>query len=269
MKIGTRGLGLVFALTAMMAGGDLHAQDATFAWSQSMRAGQLLEVKGIVGEIRVEVASGDRAEVRAEKQGRSRDFEDVEIRVEEHRDGYTICAVYHPDEARGSGCDVEHGGEGRGRRRSLDVEVEYVVRLPAGVEFHGAMVSGDIMARDLRSDIRANTVDGDIFVSTTEQATANTVSGSIEVEMGATDWEDLSFRTVSGDITLWLPERIATDVDFSSLSGDIDSDFPVTSTKRRTRRFIGAELEGYIGERGERSLSFNTVSGDVRLRRAR
>ena len=58
-------------------------------------------------------------------------------------------------------------------------------------------------------------------------------------------------------------------MDFSSLSGDIDSDFPVTSTKRRTRRFIGAELEGYIGERGERSLSFNTVSGDVRLRRAR
>ena len=62
---------------------------------------------------------------------------------------------------------------------------------------------------------------------------------------------------------------IDVDVEFESLSGDIHSDFDITMTGRRSRRWIGAEVEGYIGSRGERSLSFNTISGDVRLRRAR
>jgi len=112
-------------------------------------------------------------------------------------------------------------------------------------------------------------VDGDIHVSTTEKAWGNTVSGSIEIAMGSSDWKELEFKTVSGDITLWLPAGIDTDVDFESLSGDLDSDFELTLTGRQRRRWIGANVEGYIGSRGERSLTFNTVSGDVRLRRNR
>ena len=144
-----------------------------------------------------------------------------------------------------------------------------MVKVPAGVEFHGNVVSGDIHAEGLRSQVRANTVDGDIYVSTTEKAWGNTVSGSIEIAMESTDWSDLEFKTVSGDITLWLPAGIDTDVDFESLSGDIDSDFDITLTGRRSRRWVGANVEGYIGSKGERSLSFNTISGDVRLRRNR
>ena len=117
--------------------------------------------------------------------------------------------------------------------------------------------------------VRASSVDGDVFVSTTGTAWGNTVSGSIDIEMGSTDWQDLELRTVSGDITLWLPDAVDTDVDFESLSGDIESDFNITTTRRRSRRWIGSSVEGYIGRQGERSLSFNTVSGDVRLRRMR
>lgn len=259
----------LLALMAAGAGGGVEAQDRSFEWQSEMRRGQVLEVKGIVGDIRAEYTSGDRAEVIAEKDGRARDFDEVEIRVVEERDGYTICAVYHAHSARGDGCDNNHDGHGRENRHSIDVEVNYVVRVPAGVEFVAGIVSGDIIAEGLRSEVRAGTVDGDIYVSTSETATGNTVSGSIEVEMAATDWEELDFNTVSGDITIWLPAGIDTDVDFESLSGDIDSDFDITLTGRRSRRWIGAEVEGYIGSRGVRELSFNTVSGDVTLRRAR
>lgn len=269
MGVTTKGLVAAVALAVAAGAPGLNAQDADFRWQQEMRAGQALTVKGIVGEIRAEYAPGGRAEVVAIKHGRSRDFEEVEIRVEEDRDGYTVCAVYHASEARGDGCDTRRDDWGdRRRRRSLDVDVEYVVRVPAGVEFHGSIVSGDITATDLRSEVNATSVDGDIFVSTTEKAWGNTVSGSIEIRMGDSDWDELDFNTVSGDITLWLPEGIETDVDFESLSGDIRSDFDITTTRRRERRWIGERLEGYIGSRGERSLSFNTVSGDVRLRRA-
>lgn len=263
--------GLVAGVVAVMAVGaqGLAAQD-TFQWRQDMRAGQVLEVKGIVGSIRAELASGSRAEVVATKDGRERDFDEVEVRVVEGRNGYTICAIYNASTARGDGCDNVHNDRrGRDRRRSLDVDVDYVVRVPAGVTFHGALVSGNVRAEGLRSEVHAGTVDGDIFVSTSERAEGSTVSGDIEVEMGATDWDDLDFKTVSGDITVWLAEGVETDVDFASLSGDIRSDFDITTTGRQRRQWIGAKLEGYIGDRGERTLSFNTVSGDVELRRMR
>ena len=86
--------------------------------------------------------------------------------------------------------------------------------------------------------------------------------------MGSTDWDDLSFSTVSGDITLRLPAGTDTDVDFKSLTGDIDSDFEFELRDLARRRFMGSHVRGAIGD-GGRSLSFNTVSGDVRLRSAR
>lgn len=269
MKGMTKGFGAAVALLMVAGAGNAQAQDADFRWQSAMRAGEVLEVRGIVGQIRAEYTSGSQAEVVAEKNGRSRDFDEVEIRVVKERDGYTVCAVYHAHDNPGDDCDTHNDGGRRGNRHSIDVDVDYVVKVPAGVEFHGNVVSGDIRAEGLRSQVRANTVDGDIFVSTTEKAWGNTVSGSIEIDMGSTDWTDLEFKTVSGDITLWLPAAIDTDVEFKSLSGDIDSDFEMTLTGRQRRQWVGANFEGYIGSRGERSLSFNTISGDVRLRRSR
>ncbi len=228
--------------------GDLAAQDGRFEWDGELRPGQVLEVQGIVGDITAEYTTSSTAEVVAVKEGRASDFDEVEIRVVAEREGYTICAVYHAHAARGDGCDNNHDGDDReDRRHSIDVEVNYVVRVPAGVDFHGEMVSGDVSADGLRSDVHANTINGDIY----------------------TDWGALEFHTVSGDITLWLPAGIDTDVDFGSLSGDLDSDFDITMTGRQSRRWVGSEVEGHIGSRGARSLSLNTVSGDVRLRRAR
>ncbi len=257
----------VLAATASVGG----AQERPFEWQETMRAGERLRVQGIVGEIRAEYTSGDRAEVVARKEGRSRDFDDVEIRTERRGDEIIVCAVYHPQDTRGDGCSGNHDGDDdrrhRGDRRSIDVEVDFTVRVPAGVDFAALVVSGDIVAENLRSDVDVSTVNGDIEVSTSGKAQGRTVSGSIDIAMASGDWEDLDFGTVSGDITLWLPEGIDTDVDFQSLSGDIRSDFDLTTTRNRSR-WIGANVEGYIGSRGRRSLSFNTVSGDVRLRRS-
>ena len=148
----------------------------------------------------------------------------------------------------------------------MDVEVDYEVRLPAGVDFEGAVVSGDIDAEGLRSDVSVNTVDGTISVVTTGRAWANSVSGDIEIDMGDFSGGDLDFNTVSGDITLWLPADFAADVEFSSLSGDFDTDFDMDIQNRNERRWVGSKVEGTIGG-GGRDLSFNTVSGDVALRR--
>lgn len=262
--------GTLLALVFLAGAAPLTAQEEPFDWSGRMGAGQVLEVKGIVGSIHAVLASGDQAEVVARKSGRRGDFGEVAIEVEELDDGFVICAVYGSWNHGKGHClpNRRDRNEDRERHRNvdIDVDVEFEVRVPAGVEFQGNMVSGGIEVEDLRSQVEVSTVSGDIFVSTSEMVWANSVAGDIEVEMGSFDWEDLEFSTVSGDITLWLPNDFGADIDFNSLSGDLETDFDLTIRNQRNRRWIGTDIEGSIGG-GGRDLSISTVSGDVELRR--
>jgi hypothetical protein len=264
----------LFLAVAALAGMDgLSAQD-TFEWSERMSEGQVLKVRGISGKIRAVLASGDEAGVSARKRGDRDDFQEVAVEVERLEEGYVICAVYGSWRHGEGRClpnrdDWEDEDRGdRRRNRSIDVEVEYEVRVPAGVEFDGGMVNGEIEARDLRSEVEASTVNGDVFVSTSETAWANTVSGDIELQMESLDWDELELNTVSGDITLWLPADLGAEFRFSSLSGDLDSDFDMTVRNRRARRWIGSNIRGTIGD-GSRELNIHTVSGNADLRRLR
>jgi DUF4097 and DUF4098 domain-containing protein YvlB len=72
---------------------------------------------------------------------------------------------------------------------------------------------------------------------------------------------------VSGDITLRLPADLNADVRFASLSGELDTDFDL-HVEREREKWVGSDVRGTIGEGGPR-LSFNTVSGDVRLLKSR
>ena len=262
-----------FVLAASVAAfpSPVQGQDDPFEWSGRMAGGQTLEIKGIAGNITTTLASGSQAEVVARKRGDSDDFHQVAIEMAEDGDVIVICAVYgswnhgegrcHPDHRGG-----RDDGDDQHRNVDMDVRVDYEVRLPAGVDFEGTVVSGDIDANGLRSDVSVTTVSGTISVVTTGRAWANSVSGDIEIEMGDFGGGDLDFHTVSGDITLWLPRDFQANVEFSSLSGDFDSDFDMDIQNRNERRWVGSKVEGTIGG-GGRDLSINTVSGDVTLKR--
>ncbi len=254
-------------MVLLAAFAPLSAQETALDWSESMRSGQVLEVKTVVGDVMVVLASGDEARGVATKHGRRSDFDDVEVRVVEERDGFTLCVVYGTRRGSRGECGNNGGDHRSNGRRSFDVSVDFEVQLPAGVEFIGASVTGNVDVEDVRSDVSASSVSGDIYVSTSELAHGSTVSGDIEIEMGATDWDHLDFNTVSGDITISFPDGLDANVSFESISGDFDSDFDLNVTRRRDR-FIGSSIRGTIGD-GGRDLSFKTVSGDVRLRRSR
>jgi hypothetical protein len=234
-----------------------------------MSSGQTLEVQGIVGEIRAGLARGNEVEVVAVKRGR-RGLEEVAVEVAEAGNRTVICAVYGSWRHGQGTCHPDFDDRGRwddeGRRKvDIDVEVEYEVRLPAGVDFEATIVSGDIEATGLRSNVEASTVDGEVHIQTSGQAWAHSVAGDIEVEMGDFGG-DLEFESVSGDILLWLPRDFSADVDFSSLTGDLRSDFDLDVEYERKRRWIGSSVEGTIGG-GGRDLNVATVSGNVELRR--
>jgi hypothetical protein len=232
-----------------------------FRWSGRIAQGRTIEVRGINGDVRAEPSSGSEVEVTAVKSARRSDPKEVEIRVVEHGNGVTICAVY-PSTDPGSPNECSPEG-GQMNVRNNDVEVQFRVRVPQGVRFSGRTVNGGIETGALGSDVDAKTVNGSIVVSSAGVARAKTVNGSITASLGRADWSGpLEFKTVNGAITLDLPSDTSADVRAETLNGEISTDFPLTILGRISRR----HLNGTIGS-GGRELSLKTVNGSIRLRR--
>jgi hypothetical protein len=243
---------------------DAAAQADDFSWRGRLSADQTLEVRGVMGSIRAELASGDAIEVRAAKRGgRRSDATDVNIEVVPHAGGVTICAVYPTP--RGTRRENRCGPDGSYSMNTSnnDVRVDFVVRVPAGVQLMASNVSGNVDVTGLRSYVDARTVSGNVQVATTEAAQARTVSGNVTASLGSlAGTGSLEFKTVSGNISVRLPATAGAYVSIKTVSGGFRSDFPVTVEGRMSPR----QLEGTIGNGGRR-VTMETVSGNVRLLR--
>jgi hypothetical protein len=236
------------------------AQD--FNWSGRLAPGKTLEIRGVNGSIDASGGGGE-AEVRATKTARRSDADSVEIKVIEHADGVTICAVYPTPRDASRPNECRPGGGGRMNTRDNDVNVNFSVRVPAGVKLSANTVNGGINVRGLDADARAHTVNGSIKLNTDGRAEAQTVNGSIEASMGRADWDgNNEFKTVNGAIHLELPGDLSTEVRAQTVNGDIETDFPLTVSGRFSRR----SLQGRIGG-GGRELVLETVNGGIRLSR--
>jgi len=238
------------------------AQD--FNWHGRIAAGRRLEVKGVSGDVRAVLASGAEAVVNARKHARRSDPDDVEIKVVQSDEGVTICAVYPtPPRAREEN-SCEPGDRWHSSTDNNDVVVDFEVQVPAGVEFNGQTVNGEMSAEGLKGDVKASTVNGSVRVSTTGLAEASTVNGSVYAEMGRANWNDeLEFSTVNGGITLILPGKLDTELRASTVNGEIDSDYPLMITGK----FGPRRLRGTIGA-GGRTLNLSTVNGEIRLKKS-
>jgi DUF4097 and DUF4098 domain-containing protein YvlB len=246
----------------LTAAGSLAAQD--FNWHGKIAQGKRLEIKGVSGDVRAVLASGGEAVVSARKHARRSDPDEVEIKVVESEDGVTICAVYPtPPRAREEN-DCEPGDGWHSSTDNNDVTVDFEVQVPAGVEFDGRTVNGEMSAEGLKADVHAATVNGSVRVSTTGLAEATTVNGSVYVEMGRVNWTDqLEFSTVNGGITLVMPGKLDTELRASTVNGEIESDYPLTISGR----FGPRRLRGTIGA-GGRTLNLSTVNGEIRLKKS-
>ena len=237
-------------------------QGAEFRWHEPLAAGRTIEIRGINGNVSAEPASGGEVEVEAVKPARRSDPDEVRIEVVRHADGVIICAVYPNVGGEPNTCEP---GNNRSHVRDNDTTVNFTVRVPAGVNFNGRTVNGEVRARELGADVDAKTVNGSISVSTKGLARAQTVNGSITAVLGSANWpEGLEFKTVNGGIDLTLPASLSARVEAKTLNGEITTDFPLTVSGTFSRR----RLTGTIGSGGDRQLILETVNGSVQIRRA-
>ena len=234
------------------------SSDLEFEFTGMIAPGDRIEIKGVIGEITAALASGNQVEVRATKSAQQSDPAGVTIEVVEHSEGVTICAVY-PDVPGEPPNECLPGDEGSTSVQDNDVQVDFVVSVPAGVVFVGRNFSGSVEATDLESDVFASTFSGNVTVSTTEIAEAATFSGNVTATIGLANWgRDLEFTTFSGNVDVEVPSSTNAEVVASTVSGVIVSDFPLTG-------ILPNQQQGTLGSGGP-TLTLVTFSGNIRLR---
>ncbi len=258
----------IAALSMPLAAAPMFGQnqDGNFHWSKALAAGSDVSVHNISGDIRVKPSTSGKVEIVGIKHGSSRDFDRIRADVHESSRGITVCVLYEDDDS----CDEDgmhthhHGNNDRDFNASMDFEVA----VPTNVVVSAGSVSGNVEIDGAHGDVDAGSVSGNVRLEHLHAAAirAHTVSGDIiAAAEDLDDHGDLSFNTVSGDVTLTLPKSLDADFSMSTVSGDVDSDFPLTlGNGRMSRRGLSARIG-----KGGRRLEVRTVSGDLRLRMAK
>ncbi len=238
------GLAAFTILAAVTAFADSDRDN--FHWQGRMSAGRTLEVKGISGDVRAELATGADAEVWAMKYGSDGSVEQVRVEISELGGGVTVSAHY----------PRPHPGD------RFDVKVDFVVRVPSGVRLVARTVNGAVQASGLESDVEAHTVNGRIDIGTSKSATAETLNGSIVACVGEVAASDgRAFSAVNGSVVLDLPELENAELDVETVNGAIRSEFPLFAGSTKPQRIVKT-----IGKGGPK-LSIRTVNGSVYLLR--
>jgi hypothetical protein len=231
------------------------------SWRGAIAAGNVIEIKGVNGDIRAVAASGGEVEVSAVIKGNRSNPAEVRLDIVQHGEGVTICAMYPSPDGRPNEC--QPGSGGRMNTRDNDVTVDFTVRVPPGVRFTGRTVNGDVNAEGLGGAVRISTVNGDANFSTSAYGEASSVNGSIRATLGSTAWTDaLSFKSVNGSVNVDLPADASTDIKVATVNGRISTAFPITVSGRVQPQ----RLNGTIGA-GGRSLEIETVNGSITLRK--
>jgi lia operon protein LiaG len=136
---------------------------------------------------------------------------------------------------------------------SANIEIENV---EAANQFDLETVSGTIDGYQMTGGmIDAETVSGEIRWSdgSFQSVDAESVSGAINVSF-ATMPSDIKVETVSGSMTLSLPENEGFKVDYDKVSGNFDCEFDVKINKNMA-----------MYKNGVNKIKMDTVSGDMKI----
>ena len=233
-------------------------------FTPNLKSGDRLSVSNIDGSVTVTQGRGTSAEIVAQKVVRRGDGNLVKAVLEETSGGYRICTVYLNRSGEDRGCnDHSRNGNDGNWGNNLDVDMNYEIRLPAGVALTVNTVDGSVDARGIDTPASIRSVDGSITFVGVAPESLNTVDGSITATITDSDWRHaLSVRTVDGQVELTLPASLSAHVSGHTVDGSIDSDFPVTIAGK----WGPQSFQGDIGSGRGPSLEISTVDGAIRLR---
>ncbi len=147
--------------------------------------------------------------------------------------------------------------------QSVSGDVVITSRAP---EVRASSVSGNLRLSLGSGRVEASTVSGDTTLAggPLEEVHAKTTSGDLRCDAELAPRGSFSFESLSGNLTLAVPESFPADYEISTFSGDIHNAFG-PRPERTSRHAPGTELDFTTGSGGAR-IEVNTFSGDLTLK---
>jgi putative adhesin len=276
---------LYAALAVLLAAPALGAQQQygrnsdVWRWDGRVDAGRWMNVFNVNGTVDFAASADNLVHLVAEKKSNGREMDDIHYEVVQAGGNVTICAIWN-DSSR-----CEDGGvqslhrDGNNENHS---NVRITVQVPRSVRVGAHSVNGAVSVRDVGAEVRANTVNGGVRVlnatgpvkattvnggvdvtTTAGPVTAETVNGNVDARMATLQGDDdMTFKTVNGSVSIYVPARFDGTFRFDTVHGGIDSDFPMTLSGRWGPRHAA----GTIGS-GGRDIRASSVNGSIELRK--
>jgi hypothetical protein len=225
----------------------------------------VLALGNIAGDIVVTRAGGSDATVEIVKTARGRDVNDareqlqlVQVEVTE-RSGRADVRTRYPGPNPGPKSNNDE--RRNNNRRNFSVSVAYNVTAPAGTRLSIESISGSVKVTDIKGEVSANTVSGDVRISgATRISAAKTISGLVEIVDVQSDGV-LESGSVSGDVLL---RRVsARRIDAASVSGNIRLDELQCDRVSANTTSGSVAFSGTLARNGRYEL--NSFSGEIRL----
>jgi hypothetical protein len=241
----------------------------------------LLVVDNVWGSIHVTGHDKPQIEMVAEEKTEARSqtaFERArqEVRLDVGREGDEVTIFV-------DGPFRERDEHGFGCHRSLGYTVTYdfEIRVPRRTRLDVRTVNGgDVRVEGVLGDLRAANVNGHVTLERIGGGAvrATTVNGPVRARFDKNPTEDSTFKTVNGNVELWLQPGLSADLRFKTFSGEARTDFEVeplpsdavVERKEGDRRmFVAREWSRVRVSRGGPQLSFETFNGNILIRNAR
>ena len=253
---------MITVLATLSLATPLAAQDYRF--TKEMAPGTTLAIENINGAIEVTQGSGRTAEILVTKTVKRGDGNMVKAMMEADGDGVRVCTIYLNRNPNRTTCKGDNSNNSRDGD-NFQVEMHYVVKVPAGVQLAADNVNGDVEARGLDAPASLETVNGDVIFEGATASSIQTVNGKIRGTFTRGTWDGkMDIETVNGGVDLTFPSSLSATISGETVNGSISSeDFPVTiAGKWGPKSFTGR-----IGS-GASELSIQTVNGGITLKRS-
>ena len=270
---------LLCAAPALGAQQQYGRDSDTWKWDGRVEAGRWMHIFNVNGSVDFTPSTDNMVHVLAVKRNNGRGMDDIHYEVVQAGGNVTICAIWN-DNSRCEDGGVENLR--RNGRNETHSSVKFTVQVPRSVKVGAHSVNGAVSVRDVGTEVQANTVNGGVTVRNTNgrvrattvnggvdvntsvgPVSAETVNGNVEAKMSALQGDDdMSFKTVNGSVSIWVPARFDARFRFDTVHGGIDSDFPMTLTGK----FGPRHASGTIGN-GGRDIRASSVNGSIELRK--
>jgi DUF4097 and DUF4098 domain-containing protein YvlB len=237
--------------------GGLGSSEETAQWHKTYQldVNGRLEINNVNGKIQVEPSAGNTVDVTAVKKARAGSPEAAKAALERAsivEDVSSGRIRLDTKVARLEGVMINAG----------NLQVEYLVKVPAGAEVKVTTVNGGIEVTGLNGRITAETTNGGVTTHDVGgQLDASTTNGGLDIDMARVPEGGVKLSFTNGGLTMRMPRDSKANITASISNGGISAgDLPIETTGDNNRR----RLEGRLNGGGAR-IQIDGVNGGISL----